>query len=62
MANKLISISDTNAVIAFTSTDEENIIDIVSVNKFLETIDVKNIEFDRFAKNHNSTQFMEELN
>jgi hypothetical protein len=62
MANKPISITDTNAVIAFTSTDEENIIDIVSVNKFLEKIEVKNINISGLAKQQNATHFMEELN
>lgn len=62
MANKLISITDTNAVIAFTSTDEANIIDIVSIDKIAESITIKNIHVDGLADKNNATHFMEEFN
>lgn len=62
MANKLISVTDTNATIAFTSTDEANIIDIVSIDKIAESIIVKNISVDGLANKNNATHFMEEFN
>ena len=67
VSNRVIHSDSTTAVVAFTSTDEASIIDLVTVDKLNKTVTVKNVRTDADGSGTSipgsraATHFMEEL-